>query len=236
GEKSGGEKSGGEKSGGEKSGGEKSGGEKSGAGKDSGEKGGSGEGLGGKRSGAGKGGVNAIDHADPNTTRTEEPAEEGQANGGMPDGKKPPEGSQPKESVPAQPADPQADDAAGAAALAIKRLQKELERGEVDPKLLEELGWTESEIKSFADRLQKQLAEREVNAQQQKEKTISQKSFDAMLKGLDIKSTGSTRQGRAERDRDQQDTTIRQSSPPDRYKALVEGYQRSVSGAKDGRP
>ena len=138
--------------------------------------------------------------------------------------------------MPAQPADPQADDAAGAAALAIKRLQQELERGNVDPKLLEELGWTESEIKSFADRLQKQLAQREVNAQQQKAKSISEKSFDAMLKGLDINSTGSTRQGRADRDRDQQDTTTRQSAPPSRYKQLVEGYQRSVSGAKDSKP
>ena len=242
GEKSGGEKSGGEKSGGEKSGGEKSGGEKSG-GKESGgkpsgggEKGGSGEKSGGKQSGAGKGGVKSIDRADPNTTRAEEQDDEGQGNGGMPDGNEPREGSPPNEPEPARPADPQADDAAGAAALAIKRLQQELERGDVDPKLLEELGWTESEIKSFADRLQKQLALREVNAQQQKEKSISDKSFDAMLKGLDINSSGSTRQGRTDRDRDQQDTTTRQSSPPTRYKQLVEGYQRSVSGAKADKP
>ena len=154
----------------------------------------------------------------------------------MPDGKEPPEGTQPNEPAPARPADLQADDAAGAAALAIKRLQKELERGDVDRKLLEELGWTESEIKSFADRLQKQLAQREVNTQQQKEKSISEKSFDAMLKGLDINSAGSTRKGGTDRDRDQQDTTTRQSSPPSRYKQLVEGYQRSVSGVKDGKP
>ena len=100
----------------------------------------------------------------------------------------------------------------------------------------EELGWTESEIKSFAERLQKQLTLREVNAQQQKEKSISDKSFDAMLKGLDLNSSGTTRQGKADRDRDQQDTTTRQSAPPSRYKQLVEGYQRSVSGAKDGKP
>jgi len=236
GEKSNGEKSGGEKSGGEKSGGEKSGGEKGGGKKGGGEKGGSGEKSGGQQSGAGKGGVASIDHADPDTSRVEDQDDEGQGKGGMPDGKEPSEGSQRNEPVPAQPADPQADDAAGAAALAIKRLQKELERGAVDPKLLEELGWTESEIKSFADRLQKQLAQRELNAQQQKEKSISDKSFDAMLKGLDIDSSGSTRQGRTDRDRDQQDTTTRQSSPPSRYKQLVEGYQRSVSGAKEVKP
>ena len=230
--KSGGEKSGSEKSGGEKSGSEKSGGEKSG-GKSS-------ESNGNSPSESEEGGPGTgqrtIGRADPNTTGTDEQGEEGPGNGGIPDSKEPPEGSQPKEPVPAQPADPQADDAAGAAALAIKRLQQELERGNVDPKLLEELGWTESEIKSFADRLQKKLAQREVNAQQQKAKSISEKSFDAMLKGLDINSTGSTRQGRADRDRDQQDTTTRQSAPPSRYKQLVEGYQRSVSGAKDSKP
>ncbi|MEI6539933.1 MAG: hypothetical protein WCO86_10475, partial [Planctomycetota bacterium] len=212
-------------------GGEKGGGEKGG-----GEKGGGDDESGGKQSGGGKGGVKSIDRADANTARTDEQGADEQGEGGMPDGKEPPEGSQPNVPVPTQPADPQADDAAGAAALAIKRLQKELERGTVDPKLLEELGWTESEIKSFAERLQKQLTLREVNAQQQKEKSISDKSFDAMLKGLDLNSSGTTRQGKADRDRDQQDTTTRQSAPPSRYKQLVEGYQRSVSGAKDGKP
>ena len=106
----------------------------------------------------------------------------------------------------------------------------------MDPKFLDELGWTEAEIRLFADRLQKQLAQRTINAQQQRERSISEKSFDAMLKGLDLKSTGSTREGRTDYDRDQQDTTTRQSKPPSRYKQLVEGYQRSVSGAKDSRP
>ena len=233
-EKSGDEKSSGEKSSGEKSGGEKSGGEKSGGEKSGGEKGGSGEKSGGQQSGAGKGGVKNIDRVDPNTARVED--DKGQGDGGISDGREPAGSVQPIEPAAARPADVQADDAAGAAALAIKRLQKELERGDVDRKLLEELGWTESEIKSFADRLQKQLAQREVNAQQQREKSISEKSFDAMLKGLDINSAGSTRKGRTDRDRDQQDTTTRQSAPPSRYKQLVEGYQRSVSGAKDGKP
>ena len=236
GEKGGGEKGGGEKGGGEKGGGEKGGGEKGGGEKGGGEKGGGDDESGGKQSGGGKGGVKSIDRADANTARTDEQGKDEQGEGGMPDGKEPPEGSQPNAPVPTQPADPQADDAAGAAALAIKRLQKDLERGVVDPKLLEELGWTESEIKSFAERLQKQLTLREVNAQQQKEKSISDKSFDAMLKGLDLNSSGTTRQGKADRDRDQQDTTTRQSAPPSRYKQLVEGYQRSVSGAKDGKP
>jgi collagen type III alpha len=154
----------------------------------------------------------------------------------MPDGTERPEITQSEAQERVQPADPQADDAASAAALAIKRLQQDLDRGHVDPKLLDELGWTESEMKLFADRLQKQLAQRATNAQQQRERSISEKSFDAMLKGLDLESTGSPREGRTDYDRDQQDTTTRQSNPPSRYKQLVEGYQKSVSGAKDSKP
>ncbi|MFM7924894.1 MAG: hypothetical protein ACKPJJ_32110, partial [Planctomycetaceae bacterium] len=52
------------------------------------------------------------------------------------------------------------DQAAQAAGLALKRLQKELERGEVDPELLQELGWTKDELSKFADRMQQQLDER----------------------------------------------------------------------------
>ncbi len=233
------EKGGGEKGGGEKGGGEKGGGEKGG-----GEKGGGGEGLGKPGEGesssdspgqGGEGGkrTKKIGGSEANTTRPDVDGEPGQGEGGMPDGDGRSDNAQSKDAKPPKPADPQADDAASAAALAIKRLQKELDRGKVDPKLLEELGWTEAEMKSFVDRMEKQLEQRELNAQQQKEKSISEKSFDAMLKGLDINSTGQTRQGRTEYDRDQQDTTTRQSVPPSRYKQLVEGYQRSVSGAKD---
>jgi collagen type III alpha len=247
GEKGGGEKGGGEKGGGEKGGGEKGGGEKGGGEKGEGKSGGGGEGAGKQGEGesssdspgaggeGGKGGKK-IGRSEANTTRPDEDGEPGLGDGGMPDDNERSENAQPKETKPSKPADPQADDAASAAALAIKRLQKELDRGKVDPKLLDELGWTETEMKSFVDRMQKQLEQRELNAQQLKEKSISEKSFDAMLKGLDINSTGQTRQGRTEYDRDQQDTTTRQSAPPSRYKQLVEGYQRSVSGAKDNKP
>jgi collagen type III alpha len=131
---------------------------------------------------------------------------------------------------PAAANDPAVDEAAAAASLALKRLEKELDRGIVDPKLLEELGWTKEELAEFKERLQKQLEERELNDQQKKERSISQKSFEEMLKSIDVKSSGKEREGRSDRDRDQQDTTNRQPVVPKRYQQWYEMYQRSISG------
>jgi collagen type III alpha len=230
--KEGGGKEGGGKEGGGKEGSGKEGSGKEGSGKEGGEAGRpSGQAKSGNRNG-----LKDIPRTNSNTSAADDDGERGQGNGGMADADDRPIGEQADQSVSTPTDDPQADDAASAAALAIKRLQQDLDRGNVDQKLLDELGWTESEMKSFADRLERQLAQRELNVQQQKEKSISEKSFDAMLKGLDLKSTGTTRDGRTDRDRDQQDTTIRQSAPPSRYKQLVEGYQQSVSGAKGSKP
>ena len=139
-------------------------------------------------------------------------------------------GSSEGESAPAK--DPQVDDAAQAANLALRRLQKELDRGEVDPKLLEELGWTKDELAAFRERLQQQLEQRNLNEQQRKEKSLSQKSFEEMLRSLDVNSTGTTREGRSDKDRDMQDTTNRQTTVPGQYQEQFKRYQRSASGLK----
>ncbi len=132
-----------------------------------------------------------------------------------------------------KPTESEVDEAARAAGFAIKRIQDDIkERGEVDPELLKELGWTEDELKSFLRRMQDQLQEREANAQQQQEKSLSQKSFEEMLRSLGINQSGTSRAGSSSRDRDRQDTTIRQTPPPPRYRSRYEAYQRSLSNKK----
>jgi hypothetical protein len=126
------------------------------------------------------------------------------------------------------PPDTEVENAARAAGLALRRLQQQLDRGEVDQKLLDELGWTREELESFVKRMQSQLADRELN-QQQPEKSLSQKSFDEMLRSLGINESGTSRDGNSARDRQRQDTTIRQSTPPARYRNSFEAYQRSLS-------
>jgi hypothetical protein len=132
-----------------------------------------------------------------------------------------------------KPSESEVDQAARAAGLAIKRIQDDIkERGQVDPELLKELGWTEDELKSFLRRMQDQLQEREANLQEQREKSLSQKSFEEMLRSLGITQPGTSRDGSSSRDRDRQDTTIRKTPPPSRYRSSFEAYQRSLSGKK----
>lgn len=135
-------------------------------------------------------------------------------------------GIPPKDSPPP---DTEVENAARAAGLALRRLQQQLDRGEVDQKLLDELGWTREELEAFVKRMQAQLAERELNQQQQNEKNLSQKSFEEMLRSLGINESGTSRDGGSARDRQRQDTTIRQSTPPARYRNSFEAYQRSLS-------
>jgi hypothetical protein len=84
--------------------------------------------------------------------------------------------------------------------------------------------------------MQQQLEERQLNEQQVREKSLSQKSFDEMLRSLDVQSSGKTREGSSARDRDRQDTTGRQSTPPSRYRSNFDAYQRSLSGAGKTEP
>ncbi len=241
------EKSGGDKSAGDKSGGGKAGGGKAGGGKSDGGKSG-----GGKASEAGKGGTSGGGSGvsgsrlpgDTNPREASDDSDEKQKgnavggagpqdddaqknNDGVGDGNEAPEATKPN--------DQQIDQAAKAAGLALKRLDEEIQRGEIDPKLLEELGWTQEDVRAFLERMQKQLDEREVTEQVRREKSLSQRSFEEMLKSLDVHSTGKTREGTASKDRDQQDTTGRQSTPPNKYKQRFLDYQRSQSGLKEGK-
>ena len=241
----------GQKSGEQKSGGQQSGGQQAGSGKAGGKSGSPSQGGGQQPGGGGQGptgepGASGGVHTgggSPSSDSPDGPARSGVAGAGR---RQPTAGQGPDDNPDA--VDPagaagspesandaardhktEVDEAAQAAGLALKRLQKELERGEVDPELLKELGWTKDELAEFADRMQQQLEEREQNEQQQREKSLSQKSFEEMLRSLGVGGSGAAREGDARRDRDRQDTTIRNSTPPSRYRSSYEAYRRSLS-------
>jgi len=52
---------------------------------------------------------------------------------------------------------PNVEDTARATDLALKRLERDLGRGEVDEELLRELGWTPERLSEFVERMQNQL-------------------------------------------------------------------------------
>ena len=128
---------------------------------------------------------------------------------------------------------PDVNDAAKAADLALKRLQQDLDRGEVDNELLEELGWTEEQLKMFSERMHDQLRSLkdtpdEANAPER----LQRRRVEELLKSLDLESSAKDRLGRTDRDRAQQDTTSRKTQPPGRYRDLLKMYQKSLSRGK----
>ncbi|MCA9038527.1 MAG: hypothetical protein KDA91_25555, partial [Planctomycetaceae bacterium] len=121
------------------------------------------------------------------------------------------------------------EEVAKAADLVLKRLQQDLDRGEVDQELLEKLGWTEEDLKAFTDRMGQQLAERN-ESQTGQEKSLTQKGFEEMLRSMNPGKPAQQRDGQTDRQIDSQDTTLRQTTPPARYREMYRIYQRSISG------
>jgi len=133
--------------------------------------------------------------------------------------------------------DPNISSAAQAADLVLKRLDQDLERGQVDQKLLDELGWSQEELKAFSQRMQQQLDTLKEQQDSAAADQLQRRRVEELLKSLDIKSDAKKRIGRTERDREQQDTATRRSTPPPKYKDWAEIFQRSLSeGQKRRKP
>ena len=112
----------------------------------------------------------------------------------------------------------------------MKRLQKDLDRGTVDKELLEELGWTEDQLKSFSERMQKQIDSlKDDPSANSKAQKLQRRRVEELLKSLDLQAAPQERVGKSDRDIEQQDTTSQRSRPPAQYKDLLELYQRSLS-------
>lgn len=114
-----------------------------------------------------------------------------------------------------------------AADLVLKRLQKDLERGEVSPELLDELGWTNKDVQRFADRLQRQL--QGADKSETPESIARRRQFEEMLKGLDLQNTGTVRRGSEAPQRAAEGIGPRRIPIPAEYRDAYEAYRRSLS-------
>jgi hypothetical protein len=158
-------------------------------------------------------------------------------------GKNPGEGQKPNEadsasSTPDQPEDPKVaeqanlDYARKATNLVLQRLKEQIERGEVDQQLLDELGWTKEDAEKFAKRLEQQLnAPRDATSP---EAEARQKQFEELLKSLTVTSSTSRREGDSKRQRRTQQNETRRLTLPPEYRELGEAYTKGLSKAKAG--
>ena len=207
-------------------------GEPAGQGQESGEQGGKpGEGSGGSKSeqgtqgNSGRGGKNPAGGGGANSAGTDQQQPDGEQGDGEGAGNAGEEAAKPFKAD-----DPVVEDAAKAADLVLKRLQKDLDRGTVDKELLEELGWTEDQLKSFSERMQKQIDSlKDDPSANSKAQKLQRRRVEELLKSLDLQAAPQERVGKSDRDIEQQDTTSQRSRPPAQYKDLLELYQRSLS-------
>ena len=115
--------------------------------------------------------------------------------------------------------------------LVLQKLKKDLERGSVDPEVLEQLGWNEAEMQQFADRLSKYLDESK-RAEESPESKARQQQFQEMLKNLDLQKSGSQRSGEKEPKRDVSQVQSKRTPIPAAYRQVYEKFTRDLAKQK----
>ena len=115
--------------------------------------------------------------------------------------------------------------------LVLQKLKKDLERGSVDPEVLEQLGWNKDEMQQFADRLSKYLDESK-RAEESPESKARQQQFQEMLKNLDLQKSGSQRSGEKEPKRDVSQVQSKRTPIPAAYRQVYEKFTRDLARQK----
>jgi len=112
--------------------------------------------------------------------------------------------------------------------LVLKRLQEGLERGDIDPELLERLGWSPEELRRFTDRLARHLEESR-SSEESPESAARRLQFEEMLKSLDVHRRGTARQGENSPQRDINFTDSSRNTVPKEYRSAYEKFSREIN-------
>jgi collagen type III alpha len=115
--------------------------------------------------------------------------------------------------------------------LVLQKLKNELERGDVDSDVLEQLGWNQAEMQQFADRLSKYLEESK-RAEESPEAKARQQQFQEMLKNLDLQKSGSKRSGEKEPKREISQVQSKRTPIPPAYRQVYEKFTRDLARQK----
>ncbi len=116
-----------------------------------------------------------------------------------------------------------------AAELVLQQLQKDLERGEVSPELLDELGWTPEQLQRFTDRLAQELNRSNETTPESDARRLQ---FEEMLRNLNLRSTGTKRTGEQGTNREVDQIDSRRSTVPAEYRKAWERYTERFGKAK----
>jgi hypothetical protein len=120
------------------------------------------------------------------------------------------------------------EDARKAANLVLRRLEDQIQRGEIDPELLKELGWTQGDMQRFAERLKNQLGDQ--GDDNSPGAVARRRQFEESLKNLDLRSGAKNRRG-SNSEKPDNDAAIgpRKTPVPSEYREAYEAYTRGIS-------
>jgi hypothetical protein len=152
-------------------------------------------------------------------------------NGSSGEGAAPTEGS-PSEAAGSdfKPDAPNLENMKKATNLALKRLQESMERGNIDPELQKELGFTDDELKTFMDRLQERLADN--GDDNSPEAQARRRQFEQLLKGINLQTeTGKREAGTGTGPAGAGYSGARRSGPAE-YRAAEQRYRESLNKKK----
>jgi len=115
--------------------------------------------------------------------------------------------------------------------LVLKRLKDQLERGDVDPELLQQLGWTEAEMRRFTERMGKSLQETK-SEDATPESLARRQQFEEMLKSLNLKKGAATRTGDKTTQREVKQVESRRTTAPPEYRSALEKFTKELNRQK----
>lgn len=117
--------------------------------------------------------------------------------------------------------------------LAIRRLKDQLQRDQVDQKLLDELGWDADRLKKFVDQMERAL--RDPGEDQSPAAVQRRRQFQTTLENLKLPQAEGTRKGTSTRTTRAQETGGRFLEPPPEYRDQFEAYTKSLK-AQPAKP
>jgi collagen type III alpha len=116
--------------------------------------------------------------------------------------------------------------------LILNRLQGQLSRGQVDEKVLKELGWTKDEVRRFVDRMRRQAQGEARNTPADEARRLQ---FEETLKSLDLRRPSKSRSGKDLQKMGALEMESHRSTPPAEFRELYNAYTKSVSNQQNAR-
>jgi collagen type III alpha len=117
--------------------------------------------------------------------------------------------------------------------LILNRLQGQLSRGQVDEKLLKELGWTKDEVRRFVERMRRQAqSEQGGNTPADEARRLQ---FEETLRSLELKQSPKSRSGAGVKKVGGVEIENRRSTPPPEFRELYDAYTKSLSNSQTPR-